>query len=229
MVSRKGWPEIPDSHPNPIKDRKSITLYREARAKAKAEAVPLEGFVAFEHAPGVVLAADTFTDGDIEVEFVEQWLSVSYGGKETWNDCLGLPFEAERNKRTIARVVPEKPDFTNMTPHEIADYTSDRMMDVVRKQWDQAVPEKAEDGDKSQSAPTIAQQAIAQVTTGKELPFPCNDITECLDSMLICDRHLFEKIMDTAGFAYYFSQIIRIAQASEKQFSAAQASISLAP
>ena len=39
MHSPNGWPEVPDTLPNPIKDKESIERYRDALAKAKKEAI----------------------------------------------------------------------------------------------------------------------------------------------------------------------------------------------
>jgi len=106
MVSRNGWPEVPDSLPNPIKDRESIAIYREASAKAKSEAVPLEGFLAFKYAPGIHLRADAFIEVDINVEFLLQF-RINNG---MWVDPPPTGFTMPRysETRTIARVVPDR-------------------------------------------------------------------------------------------------------------------------
>jgi len=50
----------------------------------------------------------------------------------------------------------------------------------------------------------MEKHPVKQIKVGKHL-----------DEMLKTDMVLFEKIMDTPGFAYHFNQIVRLAQCGD--------------
>lgn len=39
-----------------------------------------------------------------------------------------------------------------------------------------------------------------------------NGVIELLDRMLESDKELYEKILDTPGFSYYFNELVKLAQ-----------------
>lgn len=80
--SPNGWPEQPINNlpPSPCGQDYEVLDemfedYEKSLEKAKAESIPIEGFDAFTHAPGIILEPETFVNADLGfVEVVRKWI-----------------------------------------------------------------------------------------------------------------------------------------------------------
>ncbi len=129
MVLPRPWPEVPPVMASINADMFAVKAYEKDMDQAKRESVPLEGFEAFSHAPGIILAADTFIDVDNEVEFFKQYRNIS--GIWVDVDFIDPYVQAQYQTRTIARVVPEKAEDGAHSYTEGADVTHDALPQVT--------------------------------------------------------------------------------------------------
>lgn len=139
--------------------------------QAKRDAVPLEGFEAFSHAPGIILAADTFIDVDNEVEFFKQYRNIS--GIWVDVDFIDPYVQAQYQTRTIARVVPEKAENG---AHGYTESAYDMPADEKKWRDEQHERDKAYYKDYDVLFATIANSLIK---SGEDIP-DANDIATAI-------------------------------------------------